>query len=375
MQVGFYVRTDQSTKPGGDLVQAKAYMAALVRRGCVVRLIDHEDQMTGLEVLHVFNLDRPWDCLPLARRARARGCTVVLSSIAHPRASVRRYQAERSFRWERLLARVGLGGFSERLKAVARGATTRNRAVIVVAARHGIKGAARELWALASGVQLLSAAEREELARQGFSCTGKAAVVVRNGVDPAPAAGEFRDAALASFIRQHARFAVSGGRIEPRKNPLAVLRAAADLSIPLVFAGHLNERHRGYCREFLRAVAACPTAYYAGGVAREEFGRLLRAAHVHVSASLFEVSPLVDLEARALGCTVVATRESLGTEFLDAHAELCDPWSDDSIRAALERVWAQTERAPAMSVPSWDAAGEPLLELYRAARGLTHERN
>ena len=369
MRVGLFVRTDQATKPGGDLVQAESYANALRRAGTQAQVIGRAQELPSLDILHVFNYDRPWDCLPLARRAKELGCTVVLSPIAHPRESVRRYQAQRSFWWERLLSRAGApAGLSERLKAVARGATTRSPGVLAAALGSGLPAAASELWALSTGIQLLSLAERGELERQGCAFAGKVAVLIRNGIDPAGQGSGLSSEQLVRFIGIHPRYAVVGGRVEPRKNQIEVLRAAQSLGIPIVFVGHLNHRHGGYCREFLQAVGEYESACYAGGLPRAEFAQVLRQAHVHVSASLFEVSPLVDLEALACGCRVVATRASLGTEYLDDQAELCDPWSSDSIRGALQRTWTRPERGTPMAVPAWEDTAAPLLELYHAAR-------
>jgi glycosyltransferase involved in cell wall biosynthesis len=368
LQVGFFVRTDQANKGGGDLVQATGYTRALRKRGVAARLISKGDELKGLRLLHVFNLDRPWDCLPLVRQARRLRCTIVLSPIAHPRAHVRRYQAERSFWWEQLLVRSGVGGdFSERLKALARSVGSSNAAVGVEAVRRSVGSARCELWALSAGCQLLSQAEQKELLEQGLAFEGKATELVRNGVDLAAGDLPMEPAEITEFIRQNPRYGVVGGRIEPRKNQLEVVRLASGLGIPLIFAGQLNHRHRQYCRDFKRSVAGQAQMLYAGGVSREVFAQLLKHAQLHVSASLFEVSPLVDLEARALGCRVVATRASLGTEFLDDYAELCDPWSADSIKTAIAKAWTAQEPAPPMPVPSWDDTADPLLKLYRAA--------
>jgi hypothetical protein len=83
-----------------------------------------------------------------------------------------------------------------------------------------------------------------------------------------------------------------------------------------------------------------------------------------VSASLFEVSPLVDLEARALGAWAVSSEQGYGAEFLDAGALLCDPWLRESIRAVVARAWNSPERPGEMDVPDWANAAADLEHLY-----------
>lgn len=369
MKIGLFVRTDQLAKPGGDVIQAQGYVRALRAQGVEAAVVGGIPDLAGLDVLHVFNVDRPWDCLALVQMAHRRGITIVLSSIAHPREALLRYQATRSFWWERGLLGLGLGAdSSERLKALARAISSRNLKAAGMALRLAAPEAKRRLWSLTSGIQLLSHAEYGELRKQGFDFTGRAAVVVRNGVSPATVEQAAPDPALATFVVKHPRFAVVGGRIEPRKNQLEVLEIVAELGIPTVFAGAENRRHRGYCDKFRRQILGNERMLYLGNVSRGGFARLLQLAHMHVSASLFEVSPLVDLEARALGRRVVATASSFGVEFLDAGATICDPWDRASIRAAIDTAWTAQEPVGHLPVPTWDDTGTPLVELYRQAR-------
>jgi glycosyltransferase involved in cell wall biosynthesis len=216
-----------------------------------------------------------------------------------------------------------------------------------------------------TGVQLLSLSERRELEEQGFSLAGKTAEVVRNGVEPVAEEEVAPGSRTADFAARHPRFAAVVGRIEPRKNQIEIARLASKHGIPLLFAGQENPRHAAYGAEFRQLIEDDDTLCHAGTLSRPEVAGLFQRAHVHVSASLFEVSPLVDLEARARGCRIVASRESHGTEFLDEYCELCDPWSSDSIERALLAAWQPQLRAPAMAVPTWDQSAEVLARMYQ----------
>ena len=373
MRVGLFVRTDQQSKPGGDMIQASAYVQALGARGVDARILSGVAELATVDILHVFNIDRPWDCLAMVRAAHRRGLSVVLSPIAHPREALLRYQATRSFWWERGLIRLGFGGdTSERLKALARAMTNANSAAAGMALRSSAARAKRALWQLTSGIQLLSLAEKKELIRQGFDFGHKDSCIVRNGVSAPTLKADVPSAALAEFATRFPRFGVVGGRIEPRKNQLEILRVASELQIPTVFAGTQNLRHRNYCKDFLREIAGCANMLYLGSISRNDFAHLLTQSEMHISASLFEVSPLVDLEARAIGRRVVATASSFGVEFLDEFATICDPWSRGSIRAAMIATWEATGPVTRLPVPAWDEAAEPLRELYE--RSLEHRK-
>jgi glycosyltransferase involved in cell wall biosynthesis len=262
--------------------------------------------------------------------------------------------------------------FTERLKATLRGVLSRKRSVIVSAARHSLGAAQRRMWEQSSGIQLLSRAEAQALETRGFALGQKKCAVIRNGVFPPD---EGRGLGLRSdvdaFIARHKKFCVIGGRIEPRKNQCALLEIAALAHIPMVFAGAMNHRHGSYARRFVELVKMRENVLYAGAVSRPYFQALLLECHQHISVSLFEVSSLVDLEARAAGAWIISSKSGYAQEFLDGGAYMCDPWSYESIEQSVGAAWAKQGRAARMNVPSWDDAGDRLADLYKQVLALS----
>jgi glycosyltransferase involved in cell wall biosynthesis len=176
-------------------------------------------------------------------------------------------------------------------------------------------------------------------------------VVTPNGVDPAfhPSGSE-----------PQGGYALAVGAIQPRKNQLAALEAAAAAGLPLVVAGPAKDlaladelRRRG--------------ARLEGYVTTERLAELYRGAACLVQSSRFEGFGLPLVEAMASGTPVVSVREPALVEVAgDAAVLVSEEELAEGIRTALaerERlVAAGLERARAFS---WRAAAERTLAVYR----------
>lgn len=178
-------------------------------------------------------------------------------------------------------------------------------------------------------------------------------VVTPNGVDPAFTPGDGpRDYVLAV------------GAIQPRKNQLAALAAAAEVGLPLVIAGPTKD---GALAAELRDRGARLEGY----VTTERPAELYRSAACLVHTSSYEGFGLPVVEAMASGTPVVAVPDPAVVEVAGDAAVLCEEEAlADGIREALrdrERlVAAGLERARAFS---WRAAAERTLAVYQEILG------
>jgi glycosyltransferase involved in cell wall biosynthesis len=376
MNVLVLIRADWLSKPGGDSVQVRHTVAALQKLGASVAVCATPAQLRAVhqapDVVHGFNLDRPGEMLALLHAARRRwpGVPFAISTIHHKDAHIAdvlgasTHPRDRLIRW---LSGLGL----RRLLAAAR--------VLLRRADAGLAQRLRLAWqALMTGEQqqkkaildetaaivVLARAEQEWLqADLGVDVRARSHVVP-NGFAPQRFAGGTRTERPGDLIMV--------GRIEPRKNPLALLRAARAARLSITFVGAPNPNFGGYARAFERELRKYAGARWIQGVAHEAVPDLLRAHKVHVLPSLAEVLPLVDFEALACGCFVLTTDRSGSAEYLRAAAggwaTFCPsvaagPRFPDLLRNSV----ARGDRADplVLHLPSWLDVAARLFAIYR----------
>jgi glycosyltransferase involved in cell wall biosynthesis len=154
------------------------------------------------------------------------------------------------------------------------------------------------------------------------------------------------------------------GRIEARKNQLALIRALAGTGIRLRLVAQPVDSRRPYHRQCLReagdAVELLPWRQ------PKDLRDVYRRSLVHACASWYETPGLVSLEAALCGCAVVSTVKGSAREYLLDGAHYCEPGDVASIRRAVERALSSgparglAERVAAEY--TWEAAARRTLE-------------
>ncbi|MBN2448594.1 MAG: glycosyltransferase family 4 protein, partial [Phycisphaerae bacterium] len=159
------------------------------------------------------------------------------------------------------------------------------------------------------------------------------------------------------------------GRIEPRKNQLALIRALNGTDIPLRLIGSPGRFNRAYYDECRRCaepnvtfVSQCTPA-----ALRDEY----RAAKVHACVSWYETPGLASLEAAACGCAVVVTPGGCTREYFGDDAAYCMPGDPTSIHHTVEHA-LQSPIPPTLAARvsrdcTWKAAASKTLAAYNQA--------
>ncbi len=294
------------------------------------------DRIQHGDCVHVFGLSHA--ALELARIARCRGAVLVVSPILwyHLRSL---WGTERSWagRWK-LLA-----GFAARY------------------CRLHPADWKRELLSLADIVLPNSAAEAEQLVRW-FGVPRDRIRVIPNGVDPS-----WLDRERTSSPGDR-DLMLCVGRIEPRKNQLAVIQAANALGVPLVIVGGEHPVYADYA-ETCRQLAG-PNVRFAGPLTHRgpALARLFWRARAVVLASWFETPGLAALEGAAAGANVVITCYGSTREYFAELAYYVRPQSLRSICDALWQAWHVQPPAELMvrvrTRYRWARIGRQLADLY-----------
>lgn len=173
----------------------------------------------------------------------------------------------------------------------------------------------------------------------------------------------FRDAyGLEDFVLQV-------GRITRNKGQIRLIRALEEMDLELVFVGPKDGLSPEYLREFRRMVDERDWVHYLGPMSGSLLASAYASARVHVLPSLRENPGMVNLEAAAAGCAVVAGPYPALQEYLGERIHYCRPDDVDSIRGAVEVAYR--EGAPeglsdhVIENFSWDRAAADLVDVYR----------
>ena len=307
MTIYFYVYPSAFQNPGGGEVQLIKTKEYLEKRGLQIHLYDPwKDKLKKGDLLHVFGSVKY--CYGLMRTAKEIGAKVLLSTISW-------------FDW-----RSAFHTYPD----------PRQRTLNVI--RHLAKTcfswvpSMRKSMMKESDLLLPnSEAEAEQLVRY-FGMPREKIAVIPNGVDPA-----FQLADPQLFIERYGfkDFFLCVGRIEPRKNQLALIRAHRGMEKPLVIIGEAVSRYQDYevqCRK-----EAAENVNFIGYLPMDS--SLLRSAYAacnsFVLPSWFETPGLAALEAGLAGAKIVITEGGSTREYFQAMASYVDPGRISDIRKKM----------------------------------------
>ncbi len=295
---------------GGEnqLVQTGRNLEAL---GVPVRLFSPwTDRLDRARLLHLFGMSR--EGLELARCARARGTAVVLSPISW-------FEPGALWSLEKSLGRK-LGGLA---------AWSLRRLV------PAFPGWKRALLHLADRVLPNSRTEARQLDSL-FGVDPAKMSVIPNGV-----LGSFQAASPAAFRERFGdeEFVLFVGRIEPRKNPLGLIRALRSLGLRLVVIGEAPPERAAYLEQCRSAggdrVLWLPARDHGDPLLASAYA----AARVFALPSWFETPGLAALEAALAGTAIVITPHGSTREYFGDHVRYARPDRVGEIATAIRQAW------------------------------------
>jgi len=123
---------------------------------------------------------------------------------------------------------------------------------------------------------------------------------------------------------------------QPRKNVVRLIEACRRIRMPLLLVGSAGSPNE--CRPIRAAIGGDSLVQEVGFVGDSELKAILRRARVFALPSICEGVGLAALEAAALGCEIVITRNGGARDYLGARAFYVDPLSTESIANGLSRA-------------------------------------
>lgn len=354
--VVFALRSDALLKPGGDSTKVARYRDSLASRGWTSQVVTSAAALekASADVVHLMNLDLPLENLHYARIARNAGTPIALSTIRHPLAGVTAMYKHGGDEFYRLTRRIGLTAeraltLREQIK------TVRGRRIPARFDLRRFTTNQRHLLDLVD-IYLPMALGEDRKIREDLP-TSTPSRIVRNGVTFSLEA--HREETRTSYD------AISVGRVEPRKNSLALARAATRIGRRILFVGAINEKHARYAADFRREVDESSFVTHIGQVRQDELPQLLRKARAYVNPAWFEVVSQADVEAATVGLPIVTTTHSYIEDALGDSAPRLDPTM--LVTAPEATLTSGLERATKLQIPtirSWDSCGAELASTY-----------
>ncbi len=410
-------RVDLFDRPGGDTIQLKKTKEELEKLGVTVGVsLALEPDLSNYDLVHLFNLDRCHETYLQAKNAKKQNKLVALSTIHHRFSEIDEYERKMRYGFRRIINPFfPTYGSREYFKNFYRAIfDSRQRKAFFYQAFIGVRTQQIGLLRMADVLLPNAHLETQELLNEfGDVCREKQVydvqdsqkdvedkavplapkvwssgvdaesdlrrgnekplIVVPNGVDVhkffSPDPYWFKD----KF--NFGDFILCVARIEARKNQLRIIDAVRkykqenDSEINLLLVGRFNSNHPEYCWRVRKRIEKYSWLHYIESIPYHRMPSAFVSAQVHVSASLFETTGLVNCEAGLAGCNVVASNRGYSKEYLQDYAWYCDPYSKASIKGAIESALkaprgSQALKARILDKYSWQEAGKKTLEAY-----------
>jgi glycosyltransferase involved in cell wall biosynthesis len=366
MKILFQSRSTLYTVPGGDTVQIEKTKKYIELQGHQVDITTElEPDLTGYDLVHLFNLTRPQDLLAQARNAKRQHIPIALSTIY---GLYTEYDRTARGSLSRIVTNLLPTGKIEYLKTVAR--AIKNEEFHAGISSYLKKGHSRSQNEILSYVDVLLPNSESELVRTRADFPVSRiipAVVVPNAVDielynyehtrVSPEVAPFQDSILCV------------ARIEGRKNQLNLVRAARDLPFTLVLVGKAAPNHLAYFEQVKRE--AGPNVQIIGQLDHSLLPEFYKVAKVHVLPSWMETPGLSSIEAGVMHCNLVVTEKGDPRDYFGDFATYCDPNSIASIAEALtiafNRSYDKRLKEHILNNFTWERTARKTLEGYQHA--------
>jgi glycosyltransferase involved in cell wall biosynthesis len=361
MNILFLLRTDALSKPGGDVVQCNNLINELRFQGVNANLsIELNSPLTDVDIVHLINIDRPFETWQNFIHAKKHGKRMIISPIHHSYQAINEYESGSRTGYLRVLNKI-FKSFSGREKIKNLYRALYKPKLIYCAVAQLVGDLMDKQRQILRGVDhwILSSEGERQLIWRDFGVSSPGDTVIYNGIDMSSTDSSEIDKIYDVLVV---------ARIEARKNQIGIMEALHDCDLRIAFVGGINPFHKRYVQEYFATLAKMPNAKCLGKIPYEALPSLYRAAKVHVSASWFEVTPLVDLEAYFHGCNVVCSKNSFTPEYLGDRALYVDPADVSDIRAKVITALGREVDPDAMEYMdnnfTWAGAAQKLITVY-----------
>lgn len=354
------------TLKGGDTVQLTKTRDELIKLGVDVDIsLDWSPNLSNYDIVHLSNVTRIQETYIQIQNAIKQHKPVVLSTIFWPMEEFEKN------------GQVGIRKFInehfhidniERIKALARYVKDPESRNLATRNLINVGYSTMQHFVIENTDFFLPNAELEmEALERTFNFKSEKYVVVPNAVDL-----ELADQAMEEDIpEEYEKFrdaVICVGRIETRKNQVALAKALERTSLKVIFVGNVSNNQKEYFNELMMYVNKNPNFYYLPYIDNKDIYKLYRVCKVSALPSWLDTPGLVSLEAAAMGCNLAVSSKGTTKEYFGDYAEYCEPDDISSIRTAVLNAFNKEKTEQLEKIIrkkyTWTEAAKKTLEGY-----------
>lgn len=363
MKVLFQSRTTLFTVFGGDTVQLLKTKEYLEKLGVEVDIsTELTPDLTGYDILHLFNLARPQETWPQIKNAKKQGIPIALSTIYM---SYQEYDRKARTGIARYIAKSLTKYQIEYLKIVARALKNKelNKGVLSLF----FLGYKRTQKKICKNVDLFLPNSKSEMQQviKDFPLKNYNYTTVPNAVDLK--IFNYEKTKVPKEYQYLKDCVLCVARIDGNKNQLNVVKALNNAPYKVAFIGKPAPNHLHYYEE-MKKIAADNILFFPH-VDHEKLPIFYKLAKVHILASWMETTGLSTLEAGAMNCNVVITKKGYTYDYFGEHAFYCEPDDIQSIREQTDLAYHTPFRKELKTLIvknyNWEKTAQATLEGYK----------
>jgi len=337
MKVLMQCRKNFYTLQGGDTIQLLKTKAELEKLGVTVDIsLEYEPNLNSYDLVHLSNVTRIQETYIQTVNAVIQHKPIVLSTIFWP---MDEFEKNGQFGIRKLINSFIDIDTEEKVKALAK----------YIKDTNSRDKATRNLWKIGySKMQRYvlkhinyylpnSQMEMDALCEH-FCFNTKKYTIVPNAIDADLAKKQLAAPSNPDY-EKYKDAVICVGRIEPRKNQLALVRALQDTNYKLILVGTVSDNQKRYFAKIKKYIDKNPNFTYINQLDNEELYKLYKVCKVSTLPSWLDTPGLVSLEAAAMGCNLAVSEKGSTREYFGDLAEYCTPDDLDKIKLAIDRAY------------------------------------
>lgn len=366
MKVLIQSRKNLYTLRGGDTIQLLKTKEELEKLGVKVDIsLEYEPDLSNYDLIHLSNVTRIQETYLHVKNAKKQNKPVLLSTIFWPMDEFEK-QGQIGIR-KRINSFLGIDN-QERIKAIARFLKDKESRDIATKNLWRIGYTKMQQYVVSNVDYYLpnSEMEMDELCK-AFHLKKERYSVIPNAIDSDIAKKQF-DSPVPEKFKKYQDAIICVGRIEPRKNQLALVKALDQTGLKLLLVGAVSTNQRGYFEEVKKIINANKNFYYIPKIENDELYQLYKVCKVSTLPSWLDTPGLVSLEAASMGCNLAISSKGSTTEYFGQYAEYCLPDDLNGIKGAIEKAMAKPRaeelRQMIFNKYTWEIAAKKTLNAY-----------